>query len=220
MAKKNLMETAIPDTYSTNMKDAGYIWPAEDTGLVMDSTIIAMARVLSIVKNKNDGSCAVVIRDLKGNFVMAAISKYHAPVEEGQSGNWTLELSFNSDDINDIAVIVDSNSHNFSRTFKNMMWELHHADVTRLEYAYDLSSIAVKSILQYLDANLEKEGDGILEVEVPGIFTASVAIEDGQKVYAIVPSGAVTRIVKDDSGESVTDVAATDKQVAAMFKAA
>ena len=52
------------------------------------------------------------------------------------------------------------------------------------------------SILQCLDH--EAIPGQVVEIEMPGYFTASVAVENDEKVFSIVPDGHMKALIKSD----------------------
>ena len=55
----------------------------------------------------------------------------------------------------------------------------------------------IQQIKNWLDANAV-EGEEV-GVEMDGVFQASVAIENGEKVFSIVPDGEIKKLIKDDA---------------------
>ena len=55
----------------------------------------------------------------------------------------------------------------------------------------------LQQIYKWLDENA-KEGEEVI-VEQDGIFQARVAVENGEKVFAIEPAGEVKMLIKDDA---------------------
>ena len=60
-----------------------------------------------------------------------------------------------------------------------------------------LCNIAINNIIKWLDTNASEEED--VNVELKGIFTASVEVEGGKKVMGIVPGETIKQAIKDDS---------------------
>ena len=66
----------------------------------------------------------------------------------------------------------------------------------RETYIYDACNIIIDSILQTLDHEAI-EGQ-VVDIEMNGYFTASVAIENGEKIFSITPDGHMKALIKSD----------------------
>lgn len=201
MSKKLLKETQILNDCALSMNSKGMDYPAENVPTIFDTLVVGMARFLAMIKNKSVGSCAVAMRDLKGNFLMAAIARYFPASEEGMPGNWTMELTFDEEDIKDVNDVKDGGSLPFHTALDKVLYDTHKAHFANEGIVYDTTTLAVQSLINWLDKNASETE--VVEVEYPGYFVASVAVEKGKKVFSIVPDGSVTRFVKDDLGESI-----------------
>ena len=62
---------------------------------------------------------------------------------------------------------------------------------------FDACILVVDTLVQVLDREA-KDGE-VVDVELPGYFTASVSVEGGEKVFALTPDGHQKEIIKDDS---------------------
>ena len=62
---------------------------------------------------------------------------------------------------------------------------------------YNMMNTAIDEIVKFLDKNASETED--VEVELRGIFTASVAVENGTKIMSIVPGEYIKQIIKNDS---------------------
>ena len=76
---------------------------------------------------------------------------------------------------------------------------LHWCHQWNTDFHYDESEIA--QIKKWLEANAV-EGEEV-GVELDGIFQASVAVENGEKVFSLVPDGEIKKLIKDDAAIEV-----------------
>ena len=62
---------------------------------------------------------------------------------------------------------------------------------------YNIMNTAIDEITKFLDKNASETEE--VEVTLRGLFTASVAVENGVKVMSIVPGEYIKQIIKNDS---------------------
>lgn len=202
---KQIKDSTIINDAMISFEARAFVASADDVLEAFDITITSLARYLSVIKDKDKGSAAVRVNDLKGNFLMAAIAKYFPGTEKDMPGNWTMEMTFDVDDVKNIAVVVDSSIIAFQDMVSHICWELHNSRVKSGSALLDIITVPIKTLVAWLDKNVT---EGVrTEIELPGYFVAISAIEDGRIVKSIVPDGQITRIVKDDAGIAQIDEA-------------
>lgn len=192
----NFEETSIAKSFSMNTceKSGGLTTlPEEAVGPVIKTAILAMSDYARVIKNK-EKPVAIIIDDLKGNMLLAAIVSYHEG-EGDMPGNWSYEWSFDAEDIKDCTkyAISESKAHPFF---------IDRAKAYRMKYVspsyiYLSSQEFANSLIDWLDTNA-KEGEEV-EVVLDGYFKASVIIENGKKIMSFVPDGNIKRLIKDDA---------------------
>ena len=194
----NFKETSIPANYSLTLKDrASMDWSANDADKIYGTLIAAISQYLATVKSKKIGSTAVVVNDLKGNFLLAGIVTYHENENADMPGNWSYELTFNESDIKDVEDIRMSTDTQFDIIAANAAFNLYSMKFMSQLYMQDMFITAIDTLIKYLDENA-REGETV-DVELTGYFTASVEVCDGKKIMSIVPDGAMKRVIKDDA---------------------
>ena len=194
----NFKETSIPVNYALSLKDkASMDLNANDADKIYATLFSAVSRYLSAIKSKENKDSALVINDLKGNFLFAGIVSYHENENVDMPGNWSYEMTFNEEDIKDVKDIRLSNDTQFDIIAANSAYQLYCMKFVSHMYMHDMFIEAINTLVKYLDENA-REGE-VVEVELPGYFTATVEVRDGKKEFAIVPDGAMKRIIKDDS---------------------
>jgi hypothetical protein len=134
-----------------------------------------------------------VINELNGKAIAGATVEYF---EDGN--NWSLVWTLDPDEIPENAVKLDLQNdltHSYFRTVSGEKFGMKFHDRTTL---VTLLTYSVEQLYKWLDENA-KEGSTV-EIELDGVFKATVEVVDGKKVIAIDPAGEVKTIIKDDSG--------------------
>lgn len=156
----------------------------------------AISKYLGLKKNKNDnGGTAVVVKDENGTFIIAADVLYHEADSEDQAGNWSYEFTFNEEDVKDAKqyLITDSS---FVEVLMNLSKE-NSLLITNPEFILNLIVHYFVAIKNILDQNASTEEE--FELECDGYFIASSLVTNDEKVFSLVPSGEMKRLIKDDS---------------------
>lgn len=190
-----LQETSIPTNFSQVMTTIGRRVEPDKVGIVYDTLIMAMSDFLSQVKSK-ENKIALAVKDLKGNLLLAGIVNYHKNENEEMPGNWSYELTFNEEDLNGCNVSLSTDPH-FNRVFLKTLENLHGLLLDDPIVMQPMIEEGINVVKQWLDVNAKENEE--VSVEHPGFFVASVSVENGEKIYAIVPDGAMKRLIKDDS---------------------
>jgi len=152
--------------------------------------------------SKPDEAVALVLQDTSGVFKFAAIVEYFANVENpDEAGNWGYSFTFYEEDLKDLEkrktvkkLLAGDDA------FKSIMYKAAY-DVggfvfKKDVYIYDACILVTDTILQVLD---HEAIDGqVVDIEMPGYFKASVGVENGEKVFSIVPDGHMKALVKSD----------------------
>ena len=140
-----------------------------------------------------------IVTNIKGKPIASATVE-HFDNEENETGNWSLVWSFDPEDIPENAEKLELQNdltHSYFRTVAGEKYFMKFFDRTSI---IELLSFSVEQLYKWLDENA-KEGEEV-SIELDGVFTAKVNIEDGKKIFAIIPSGEVKTIIKDDASIS------------------
>ena len=193
-----LIESNVPQLFSQAARTYAIDWAASDTKDIIECFVTGFSRFLGIVKSKEEKSCAVAINDLKGNMRFAAIVRYHENEEDPERpGNWSYEMTFNPEDIKDVVNVYVTTDVRFVKVLQEVTYNLKFIKYNSVAMIEELLQSFVDSITEFLDSNAKQ--DEAVDLVFDGFFTASVAVEDGEKVMGIVPDGAMKRLIKDDS---------------------
>lgn len=189
-------ETSIARDFSMNLcENSGGMATLPEEGVVpiIKTAILAISDYARVVKTK-EKPIAIVIDDLKGNMLLAAIVRYHEG-EGDMPGNWSFEWSFDPEDIKDCTKY--SVSEGKANSFFVDRSKTYHMHFVSLSYIYLSCQQFAKSIIDWLDLNA-KEGEEV-EFNLDGYFKASVIVEGGKKIMSLVVDGAIKRLIKDDA---------------------
>lgn len=192
---KTNIENALPIEYNNVLRLRGLGLEADIINDMMKVPVNAFSKYLGLKKNREDNGTALVLRDEKGNFVIAGIVKYHKPEKEDQAGNWSYEYTFEEEDIRE--------THQYLVTDTSFMEVLQHVATTHsiaiidMDFAYDLVLGFFQALRNVLDQNVTPAEE--FEIESEGFFIATSAVEGDEKVFSLVPSGEMKRLIKDDS---------------------
>lgn len=192
---KLTIENALPTEYNRVLSLRGLVLEEGLIDDMMKVPVHTISKYLGLKKNREDNGTALVLKDEKGNFILAGVVKYHKPEKEDQAGNWSYEFTFNEEDIKEARQYLITDSA-FMEVLQNVA-TAHSIVITDMEFAYDLIIsffIALKNVLEQNVTPTEE-----CEIESEGFFVATSAVEGDEKVFAIVPSGEMKRLIKDDS---------------------
>lgn len=191
-------ETSIPNNYSMNIRnDARMDITPDDVEMLYNVLFASFSEFLAQVKKK-DKTIALVMEDLKGNFLMAGIINYTENENKDMPGNWTYEMTFDADDIKNVDVTYKTTDTQYEVVVANTAYRVSSIRFASPTYVHDIIITAVKTLQKYLDENASETETK--EVELPGYFTATVTVKNGKKKMAITPGDAMKRLIKDDAG--------------------
>lgn len=193
----NLNETSIIPNFVQACEGASLEIAKNDAIDLYKVYLYTISKFLGKAKGKENPT-ALAIKDLKGNLKIAGIVKYHPNEDENLPGNWSYEITINEEDLEG-AVVYLSTSSQFQQIAAECL-RMHVGIVVNggsSAITQTFFELMTDCLLQWLDVNA-KEGESV-EIENEGYFVASVDIEDGQKIFSVIPDGAMKRLVKGDS---------------------
>lgn len=192
---KLTIENALPTEYNRVLSLRGLVLEASIMDDTMKVPVHAISKYLGLKKNREDNGTALVLRDEKGNFILAGVVKYHKPEKEDQAGNWSYEFTFNEEDVKEAHQYLVTDA-TFMEVLQNVA-TAHNIVITDMEFAYDLIISFFVALKNVLEQNVTPTEE--CEIESEGFFVATSAVEGDEKVFSIVPSGEMKRLIKDDS---------------------
>lgn len=189
---------------------------ANDYGMLIPDRIIAglyrcffesFPMMLKYHASKQNARTGFSLKDDKGIFVMGAILNYNAPDdEEGEDeGNYVLSFVTDERDMNNLDLSLDVYMDSYAASVQTLLFSEVQAYCANTKDLFTVEVEFIRAIYDFLDKN-SNDSDEDVELVMPGVFTATVSIEDGKKVYSIVPGHVIKQIVKNDD--------ATEKEAA------
>lgn len=155
-------------------------------------------------KNKKTGFS---LKDDKGVFVLGAILNYNAPEDEESEdeGNYVLSFVTNEKDMEGMDLNLDVYMDFYASTVQSLLFSEAHVHCANAKDLFFVEVELIKAIFDFLDKN-SNDSDEDVELVYPSVFTATVSIENGAKVYSVVPGYMVKQMIKNDD--------ATEKEAA------
>ena len=204
-ANKSYEDTEFHQALIVNADSLGYTFDNNDDRpeRIVKTFFAAISSYLSKRKvSKEDEAVALVLQDTAGIFKFAGIVEYYPNTENpDEPGNWSYTMTLNEDDLTDLEKRKTVKKYLVGDDiFRNIMDKVSY-DVggfvfERDSYIYDTCLLVVDTIVQVLDHEA-KEGQ-VVDIEMPGYFVASVAVENGEKIFSITPDGHMKALVKSD----------------------
>ena len=194
---QNFEDTMIKENFAmeveTNTSNMAEI-ATDVVHYVVETIFMAMSDYAKVVKTK-EKPIAVVIDDLKGNFLMALKVEYIPGIDENTPGSWNPAWTFNKEDIEGCIVYTVRDNEQIGRFFaaRGKTYRMTFSSPTFI-YAACLS--LANALVKWLDDNEnETTPTGI---DLPGFFKASVTVIDGIKEFALSVYEEISNLVKDD----------------------
>ena len=196
------MESQIPQNYSTGLySEKDYDLSADHTNIVVDILFTAVAQCLGDVKDRKFPSAFVFEANNK-DFIAAAIVQYFENEDDpSKLGNWSYTWTWYKDDVPANSKIYRTTQPELSSYFRGVSQGKYGMAFQDVAAITEINRYLLVQIKKWLDENA-KEGEEV-GVEEPGIFQASVVIEEGEKVFSLVPEGEIKKLIKDDSAIEV-----------------
>ena len=204
-AKKSYEDTEYQQILTVNAESMGYTFPPNDDRPDRIAKVIfaGISVYLSRRKvSKPDEAVAWILQDMSGGFKFAAIVEYHInEANPDEPGNWSYTMTFNEEDIIELEKKKTlrkflAGDEVFKSTLDKTAYDVGGFTFGRETFMYNSCLLTVDTILQVLDHEAV-EGQ-VVDIEIPGYVTASVSIQNGEKVFAIVPSGQMKQLIKSD----------------------
>jgi predicted proteasome-type protease len=110
-------------------------------------------------------------------------------------------MTFNEEDLNSLSSKKKVVKHlygddAFKLIFDKVAYDVGGVSFNHERYMYDACVICVDTLIGVLDR--ESNDTEQVDIELEGYFVASVSVENGEKVFAITPDGAMKKIIKSD----------------------
>lgn len=204
MAVVKLSDGKFLENFSQQCKVNGLDVTTSEAEWFVKVLCMGMTNFLKTVKNQTT-PMALMVNDLKGNMLLGAYVAF-IPAENSEevaAGSWNYVWTFNREDIpaeaqlyaltdNSVVQVVSETGYNMVRmafsspTFVNKL-------------AIDFANLLIDTLDQNAPATEGEEW----AIELDGYFNASVAVEDGKKIFAVEPIGELKVKIKDDAANEV-----------------
>ena len=192
-----LYETNLPINYSKGLyEEHSYDLAHEHTDKISYVLFTTVSNILNAAKKK-DRPTSFDFVNLDGSLIAAAICQYFENEDPAKPGNWSLVWTFNETDIPENThriSIRDTDTHSYFRAVAGDKYGIKFRDPGALITIFSYLLIQLR---KWLDENA-KEGEEA-SVTDETTFQARVAVEDGQKVFALEPTGEIKMLIKDDA---------------------
>ena len=198
MAMTKLQESVIPQRYVVGLCDElCYDFDQEHVYKILDSLVTGVSNCLSDIKSK-DYPVAFEFREPNKTFICAALVQYFPNEDDAtKPGNWNYSWTFNEDDVPKNARVCQPYDPQLFCYFRAAAHTKFGMIFEKLEFMGDMFRYLLTTIKQWLDENAA-EGE-VMGIELDDVIQFRVAIEDGEKVMSIEPSGEVKQLIKDDA---------------------
>ena len=193
--EKNFKETNIPNDLSSSLAQQGLLMGPTHASKVVTSLFSGISKCLANVKDISVPK-AVVFKTIDGKFIVAAIVKY---VKNGdnEEGSWNYIWSFDEKDVDDTFQIIDFSNALVLPYIKDSANTLYGMSFADNAVCASMMTLVLEMILGWLKENTKDGEDSTLTL--PGVFTATGKVEDGNLVLSMIPDGDMKVIIKDDS---------------------
>lgn len=198
MVIQNLMETKIPQLFSTSLySQAEFDIAQEHTDKCLYTLVYGVSQCLGAIKSTNN-PVAFVFEENNLDFIAGAVVEYHPNEEDASNpGNWSYIWTFNKEDIPENARKVTIGDSGMSSYFRGTASQKYGMGFHSQESLLETMRFLIRTISQWLGDNaVEGEENG---VQLEGVMVAKCAVEDGVIVKSFEPVGEVKVLIKGDA---------------------
>lgn len=192
-----LFDTTLPQNYSKGLFDEkGYDLSEAHTDKILYTVFTGTSNLLNNAKSKEHPT-SFEFTTLDGKVVAVAIVQYFENEDSSKPGNWSLVWSFDEADIpagTNRIQLKDPQSHSYFRAVAGEKYGIRFNDASCL---INLLTYIFEQMRKWLDENAEDGKE--VSVEYDAVFQARVAVENGEKVFALEPAGEIKMLIKDDA---------------------
>lgn len=195
-----ILESSLADIVSKGLiEDKKYDLPPEFIPRLYTVAFYGTSHILASRRKQNNNSkpIAFIIDDMYGKVVACVILQLIDSADPSVPDSWNLVWSFDATDIPenaDVAHLKDDLTHPI---FETVAHKMANAEFKTGSHLVNLLTYIFEMLRKWLDENA-KEGEEV-SIQQDGVFEARVAIENGEKIFAIEPAGEVKIIIKDDA---------------------
>lgn len=192
-----LYDTNLPDAFSTALFNEQHFDLAPDhIDKMYDAIFTGTAQAIAGAKSMQHPT-AFIFERYDNTFVAACVVQFFENEDPENPGNWNMIWTFNKEDIPEGSNVISINNPMSHPYFRGVIGEKYGM---RFEGESELTVTLVyclEQLKKWLDDNAKDNEE--VSVEFPGLFQARVAVEGGEKVFALEADGEIKNIIKDDA---------------------
>ena len=195
-----ILESSLADIVSKGfIEDKKYDVPPEFVPRGYEIAFFGASYLLSRRRkqNNNNKPIAFIIDDMSGKTVACAILQLIEGADSSLPDSWNLVWSFDPLDVPENADKVCLSNSNCHPAFIITAQKMFNTEFKTGGHLINLITYSFEMLYKWLDDNA-KENE-VVSIEQDGVFEARVAVENGEKVFAIEPAGEVKMLIKDDT---------------------
>lgn len=192
-----MKETQMYQTIITEAALVGWDLTPTETDMLVKVTFNGITDYLALGKNKTVPQ-VVLVQDIKGNNIAFGCVKYVPSEEDEEAGSWEYYWSFDTDDIPENAAVYTIDNEAVQKVIAKRGHNMCRMVVGVLNYLSIATVIIFNALKDTLDQQNTVNGESFT-IELPGFYEATIAIENGEKVFSITPKEEMKVLIKDDS---------------------
>lgn len=190
-------ETSLPEMYSKGLyQECNKDLAPNHTDKISDVLFNGATMLLGHAKQK-DHPVVFSVNKIDNSLVIAGIIRYFENETADQPGHWNIAWTFNEDDVPEDAQILkltDPQTHSY---FIGYAGEKYGMQFKTDENLITTIGYFPRMLKKWLDENAKKTEEVLIEQD--GVFQARVAVENGEKVFAVEVVGETVAKAKDDT---------------------
>jgi hypothetical protein len=188
-------ESSMSQDYLAALMASGYQGIENDINLCEDMAKTLFVSIVSFLQNKKNKKQPVVLRfdNIKEQFLLGARIFFD---ENEVSDNINVEFLTDEKDIDDGDLVISHRDDLFTEVMCMNANTVGNFSFDGVAAVRSLTITLIKTIYKWLDKNADKKDTAALELA--GFFTARVAIENDEKVFAFEVDADIKRLLKDD----------------------
>ena len=194
---KNLYDTSLPENYAKGLfQDKYYDIGEEHTHKFFDILFNGTAYALNSVKSK-EKPAVFEFRTLDKKFVAASIVRFFENEDTTKPGNWNLVWTFDEADLPDDRNVITLDDSQAKPFFVSVAGDKYGIRFNTPDALVNMLIYLLEQLKKWLDENAK--ADEVVSVGYEGLFQARVAVENGEKVFALEVDGEIKLLIKDDA---------------------
>ncbi len=192
-------ESDLFQSFSAMIQPHNLFTSAELFELTTKGVFYGIAQFLSMSKNTKT-PVAFTVTDFKGNIVFVGYCKHIEAAEDQDetAGSWVIDFSFKEEDIPADARITDVKDPSIFTIFDSAARSVGYYYCNNSDLIAIIISL-FRCIVDWLDVNAKNNEE--INLIYDGLFTATVVVENDEKVTGIVVSEEVKNLVKGEGDD-------------------